>query len=216
VRLSSFKFSYFLLFTFNFILVGGTVHAQERVKEVNRLERFLQSLSTFQAAFEQELIGEDGEVIEKSTGVVYIKRPGKFHWHYREPYSQYLISDGKSLWIYDEDLEQVTIRDITGTMENTPAAILGGEVDIEKHYAVVDAKDTGKLDWLKLVPRDNESQYESVRLGFRQDRVAALVLFDSFGQETRISFLDARYNPELNDSLFEFVPPEDVDVIDDR
>lgn len=188
----------------------------EEDKESDKLEQFLEGLESFSAAFEQELIGEDGEVIEKSVGVMYLKRPGKFHWNYHEPYSQYLISDGKNLWVYDEDLEQVTVRDITGSMEDTPAAVLGGDVDIDKHYVVVDDEKAGELDWLELTPRDTESQYETLRLGFQNDRIAAMVLFDSFGQETRITFLDSQRNPELDTSLFRFEPPDDVDVIDDR
>ncbi|MEX2525474.1 MAG: outer membrane lipoprotein chaperone LolA [Gammaproteobacteria bacterium] len=180
------------------------------------MEKFLDGLDSFQAAFEQTLLGEDGEALEKSVGVVYIKRPGRFHWHYYEPYSQYLISDGKNLWVYDEDLEQVTIRDIAGSMKDTPAAILGGEVDIDEHYVVIDEEDEGDIDWLELTPRDIESQYETLRLGFQENLLAAMILFDSLGQETRISFLHSQRNPELKRSLFRFEPPENVDVIDDR
>ncbi len=184
--------------------------------DLNKLEQFLKGLETFQAAFEQTLLGEDGEVIEKSVGVVYIKRPGRFHWNYYEPYSQYLISDGKSLWVYDEDLEQVTVRDVTGTMENTPAAILGGDVDIDEHYVVIDEQDQGEIDWIELTPRNIESQYKTIRLGFRDDRLAEMHLFDSLGQQTEIAFLDSKHNPELEDGLFDFQPPAGVDVIDDR
>lgn len=209
------RFSGFLLVTCHLLLVTVCVKAAEE-HDINKLERFLEGLETFQAEFTQTLLGQDGEIMEKSGGMVYIKRPGRFHWHYSEPYSQYLISNGRSLWVYDEDLEQVTIRDIGASMADSPAAILGGEEDIDRHYVVVDKEGDGDIDWIELTPRDVESQYQSIRLGFRDNRLVAMTMLDSLGQETEILFLDGKRNPELQEGLFEFQPPEGVDVIDDR
>lgn len=209
------RFNSIVLVTCHLLLVTVCAYGAEQ-NAANKLERFLEGLDTFQAAFTQTLLDEEGEVIEKSTGEVYIKRPGKFHWQYHEPYSQYLISDGRNLWVYDEDLDQVTIRDIAGSMEDTPAAILGGEVAIDQHYVVVDGQDDGEIDWLELTPRNTDSQYERLRLGFEAEKLKVMVLFDSFGQETRITFLDSQRNSGLDETLFRFEPPEGVDVIDDR
>ena len=206
----------FSLFTLIFLLIGSAVYAQDDVTEPNRLEHFLDNLETFSAGFEQILSNEFGEEIETSVGVVYLMTPGKFHWAYYEPYSQFIISNGITLWIYDEDLEQVTIRRMSDSIENSPAAVLGGDIDIDAHYVVIDLEAKDGINWLELTPRDNDSQYDSIRLGFNNENLAEMILFDNLGQETRIRFLDAKRNLTLDHSLFVFDPPEGVDVIDDR
>ena len=206
------KSPFIQLVTFCFLLFS---HFSVQAKD-NKLDQFLNKLETFSAGFEQTLVNEYGEEIEKSVGVVYLKTPGKFHWVYYEPYSQFIISDGITLWIYDEDLEQVTIRNISDSIENSPAAILGGDIDIDAHYVVIDMGKSKGLSWLELTPRDIDSQYNSVRLGFKGNELAAMTLFDNLGQETRIRFLDSRRNPTLKNSLFTFEPPEGIDVIDER
>ncbi len=187
--------------------------AQDKPKQ---LDNFLKGLETFSAAFEQTVFNQAGEELEKSVGVMYMRRPGMFHWAYWEPYVQYLISDGVTLWVYDEDLEQVTIRDIGSVMEASPAAILGGEIDIDTQYVVIELEAAEGKDWLELTPRDVESQYSSIRLGFQQGQLVRMILFDSLGQITQIKLLDAKRNTTLNIELFQFTVPDGVDVIDSR
>jgi outer membrane lipoprotein carrier protein len=182
----------------------------------NPLETFIGDLNTFSAGFEQTLMNELGEEMERSVGALYVERPGKFHWAYWEPFPQLIVSDGRSLWIYDEDLEQVTIKDVTASIDDSPAALLGGDVDVDAHYVVIEVGETEGIRWLELTPRDIESQYETVRLGFRDGDLAAMELFDNLGQKTRIAFQDIRRNPSLERRLFEFTPPEGVDVVDER
>jgi len=194
------------------VCVNGTVQ-----DGANKLQKFLQGLETYQARFTQTLLGENDEELETSTGTVYLERPGKFRWHYTDPYSQYLISDGHTLWVYDKDLEQVTIRNIDASMENSPASILGGDLDIDKYYEVNQlGREQDGSDWVELVPRNSDSQYKSVRLGFRDGQLSRMMLFDSLGQMTDIRFSDSRRNSELDETLFHFEPPAGVDVIDSR
>jgi len=148
--------------------------------------------------------------------VMYLKRPGEFHWSYWEPYSEDIISDGRSIWVYDKDLKQVTIRDATSSLGDSPAAVLAGNVDINKYYVVIDLGVTDGTDWLELTPRDVNSQYKSVRLGFSGDKLTAMILFDDLGNKTQINFLNPRVNMHLDDALFRFTPPKGVDVIDSR
>jgi outer membrane lipoprotein carrier protein len=190
--------------------------APEEANPSNPLETFLADLDTFSAGFEQTLLNELGEELEKSLGALYVERPGKFHWAYWEPFPQLIVSDGRSLWIYDEDLEQLTIRDVTASIDDSPAALLGGDVDVDLHYVVIDAGETEGVRWIDLTPRDIESQYETVRLGFREGELAGMELFDNLGQKTRITFQDVRRNPPLEPRLFGFTPPEGVDVVDER
>ena len=182
----------------------------------NKLNTFLKDLDTFSAAFEQQLLNEYGEELERSVGVVYLRRPGMFHWSYWEPYTQQIISDGETLWIYDEDLEQVTIRDVLESIEDTPAAILSGNIDIKEHYIIVELDAEQDIEWLELTPRNIDSQYNSVRLGFRTMSLAAMILFDNLGQKTRIDFKNPKRNPRLERKQFQFSLPEGIDVIDSR
>ena len=122
-----------------------------------RLDHFLDGLETYSAAFRQQLFNESGEELEKSLGVFYLRRPGMFYWAYYEPYSQMIISNGITLWVYDEDLEQVIIRNIGDSLGQSPAAILGGNVKIADHYVVIDAGKSEELDWMELTPRDIEA-----------------------------------------------------------
>ena len=181
-----------------------------------KLDAFLTGLQTLEADFTQRLLNQYGEELESSNGVLYLKRPGKFHWSYVEPYSQKLISDSKTLWVYDEDLEQLTIRDITGLLEDSPAAILGGDMDIDAHYIVAEQLNEGGERWLELTPRDTESQYHGIRLTFADTTLEQMILFDSLGRTTQIVFDNLVRNPDIDESLFQFAAPEGIDVIDAR
>ena len=181
-----------------------------------KLDAFLTGLQTLEADFTQRLLNQYGEELESSNGVLYLKRPGKFHWSYVEPYSQKLISDSKTLWVYDEDLEQLTIRDITGLLEDSPAAILGGDMDIDAHYIVSEQLNEDGERWLELTPRDTESQYHGIRLTFADTTLEQMILFDSLGRTTQIVFDNLVRNPDIDESLFQFAAPEGIDVIDAR
>ena len=182
----------------------------------NPLDVFLDGLETFSAEFEQKLIDASGEVLEASRGSVLLRRPGMFSWSYREPYTQKIISDGKSLWVYEEDLEQVTISDASAAVEDTPALIFSGRYRIDEHYVINELEDDAGLAWLELTPRNLESQYRALRLAFSGAELSGMILFDSLGQTLLISFENTRRNPELERELFRFTPADNIDVIDAR
>jgi outer membrane lipoprotein carrier protein len=182
----------------------------------SHLDKFLFGLETFQASFEQTLLNQYEEEIEKSRGIVQLRRPGMFHWTYTEPYEQNLISDGVNLWVYDKDLEQVSIRDISNILEDSPAAILGGEIVIDAHYVVIEYPGTDDSNWLELTPRDIESQYSAIRLQFLSGELVKMILFDALGQITQIELRELQRNIDIGINVFQFTPPESVDVIDSR
>jgi len=192
------------------------VNAEENSSPANVLDSFLDGLQTYSAAFEQEIYDDTGKLLEKSDGVFYMRRPGMFHWAYYDPYSQMLISDGVNLWIYDEDLDQVIIKNIANQIGNSPAAILGGNVNINDFYVVIRLDSDDDLDWLELTPRDIDSEYKTIQLGFKDNQLLKMVLLDNLGQKNVITFLDTKRNPSLNLELFTFEPPQGVDVIDNR
>lgn len=209
--------SVLLMLTGIFVPAYSQDNANEAVPPAhNQLKIFLTDLNTFTAEFEQTLFNEASEVLESSAGVVTLVRPGKFHWAYTQPYSQYLISDGKDLWIYDEDLAQVTVSAISEAIEKSPASVLAGDTELEDNYIITNLGNLDGADWVELASADPESQYNSIRLGFNGQQLFGMVLFDNLGQTTRIVFKNGKRNLPVAASLFEFKPPEGVDVIDNR
>lgn len=208
-------FNYKILFVIIFYISSCTfVYAEERV---DPLKVFLKEFETLQADFTQTLLNENGEQLEKTTGTLYLQQPGKFNWHYKEPYIQKIITNGDVLWIYDEDLEQLTIRRFDSEMiEKTPAAIILGNSRLEQHFVQVDLGNIEGFNWVELTPRDLEAQYKSIRIGFDVKRLGMMIIADNLGQTTRIDFNNANKNTKLTPELFNFETPEGVDVIDER
>jgi outer membrane lipoprotein carrier protein len=151
-------------------------------EETGHIQIFLQGLETLQVNFRQTLHNEQGEKLETSNGVLYLQRPGKFNWSYEDPYKQQIITDSETLWIYDEDLEQVTIRDVSGSMKQTPASIIVGEENVEDYFVMIDMGEIEGFDWVELTPRDIEAQYSSIRFGFDQDNLGMMVIYDNLGR----------------------------------
>ncbi len=175
---------------------------------------YLDSLQSFTASFTQQRFDEDGELLETLAGEAYIERPGRFRWAYGEPYVQLIVSDGATLWIYDEDLEQVTVNSVTETGAGSPAALLGRESDVAAHYAItaLPAADDGYA-WYRLESKEATSDFSAIALGFADGEVRAMRLTDNLGQLTALSFDDVTRNEDVDDALFHFAPPAGVDVV---
>lgn len=208
-------YKYKILFIIIFCISNSAIiSAAERV---DPLKVFLKEFETLQADFTQTLLNEDGEELEKTTGTLYLQQPGKFNWHYKEPYVQKIITNGELLWIYDEDLEQLTIREFQSDMiEKTPAAIILGDSRLEQHFIQVDLGNIEGFNWVELTPRDLEAQYKNIRIGFDAKRLGMMIIVDNLGQTTRIDFNSVNKNTTLAVELFNFDIPANVDVIDER
>lgn len=183
---------------------------------VDHLQRFFDEVKTFGANFDQIVMDEGLNIVEETNGQMWIARPGRFRWDYSSPSEQKIVGDGDRIWLYDKDLEQVTVRSQSETVGRTPAILLAGSGDLAQSYDVEDLGPQGQSSWVGLTPKDGESQFESVRIGFDMDgRLVVMELVDGFGQTTRISLHDAKENSDLDPVLFAFEPPEGVDVIDE-
>ena len=182
----------------------------------NPLEAFLEGLETFAADFEQRLTDESGAELEISRGRLRLRRPAMFFWSYREPYAQTIVSDGATLWIYDEDLAQLIIKDAPDSVADAPALLFSGDEDLADHYEMVERQGDSGLRWLELTPKDPEAQYSGLRLAFSAGALRGLTLSDSLGQNTLILLHKTERNPPLAPELFRFSPPEGVDLIDLR
>lgn len=182
---------------------------------LDSLRYFFSDIQTFEANFGQEVLDETMEAIDSGRGRVMIKRPGLFLWDYEPPEAQKIIGDGDRVWIYDVDLEQVTVRDQQQSLGRTPALLLAGTQDIEQNYTIIDIGTQGRFDWVNLIPVDEESGFTEVRIGFEDNRLRLMELLDNLGQRTRMSFVDLKENQPISDTVFDFVPPDGVDVIDE-
>ncbi|MGD8588520.1 MAG: outer membrane lipoprotein chaperone LolA [Chromatiales bacterium] len=179
------------------------------------LKQFLQGLTTLEADFQQTLEQPDGGGVIFSSGTFYLKRPGKLRWEYDPPNDQLIVADGKRIWLYDKELEQVSHRSQKAALEGTPAQLLSSTGPLEQHFEIKDLGVQAGLNWLELLPRDKDSQFHSLRLGLDDKQLLRMEMADNFGQTTRFEFSHMQRNPQLDDELFDFTPPSTVDLIGD-
>lgn len=179
------------------------------------LEKFLSGLQTLSGKFEQNLYDENGSLLEKSRGRMYIQRPNKFRWIYQKPYYQLIVADGKKVWIYDKDLEQVTVKTLDKTLGKTPAFLLSRHRKVETDFVVnqLPSKEKG-ITRLELIPKkETKTQFETMRINLRDNTLVSFEFMDSLGQTTRINFTRLKRNRRIRDRVFRFTPPAGVDII---
>ena len=180
---------------------------------VDQLHRFLDSTRTLKAEFAQIVIANNGRKPQQSSGVLSISRPGKLRWEIIKPYAQLIVGDGEKFWIYDQELQQVTVRKAGQAIGSSPAALLSGSNDLEKNFTLKDAGNAEGLSWLEATPKGTDSGFEKIRMGFAGADLKAMELSDNFGQTTQISFTRLERNPNLPAANFKFTPPPGVDLI---
>tara|TARA_B100001996_G_C18619515_1_gene577081 strand:- start:74 stop:700 length:627 start_codon:yes stop_codon:yes gene_type:complete len=199
----------FLIFIYLIIVQASSANNN------NPLQYFLTDLNTLEAKFFQTLINENGDKLEKTEGILYLKTPSSFFWHYQKPYAQKIISNGNKLWIFDEDLEQVTIKNIDNKIEQTPAGIILGNQSIKEHFVQVNMGIIDSYDWIELTPKDLDAQYKSIKIGFNNDNLGMMIIVDNLEQITRIDFADAKKNIKLSSEIFNFIVPDNIDIFDE-
>ncbi|OYY95990.1 MAG: outer membrane lipoprotein carrier protein LolA [Hydrogenophilales bacterium 28-61-23] len=181
-----------------------------------RLEAFVDSTKGLKANFTQTVIDRAGRKTQEASGNLYFSRPGKFRWIYQKPYAQVIVGDGKKLWIHDEDLDQVSVRKLDQALGDSPAALLAGDNNIEKLFALKDGGIKDGIEWLEATPKSKEGSFEKVRMGFKGDDLQVMELKDNFGQTTLLRFSNLQRNPPMGANLFRFTPPKGADIIGDR
>ncbi|WP_052469945.1 outer membrane lipoprotein chaperone LolA [Thiolapillus brandeum] len=178
------------------------------------LDRFLDGLETLRAEFAQEVIDTETNQVSHSTGVFYLSRPNRFRWVYEGEYPRYIIADGKTIWLVEEDLQQVSQRSQKAVLEGTPAGLFAKKLDLDKEFEVKDVGQRMGLSWLRLRPRSEDSQFEQILLAFEGDKLSRMEMADRLGQVTRFDFFKMQRNLPLQDSLFRFVAPPGYDILD--
>ena len=183
---------------------------------IEKLKAFAEQTQSARASFTQTVRDKNGATVQTASGRIVFQRPGKFRWEYEKPYQQTLVGDGQKLWVYDKDLNQVTVKKLEGALGSSPAALLAGSNEIDQYYNL-DAKGTkGGLDWLEAFPRDEDSMFSKVRMGFKGNTLDTMELYDHLGQVTVIRFGKLERNPKLAAGVFTFTPPAGADVIEDQ
>jgi len=180
---------------------------------VERFQSYLRGTQTARADFEQKVFDSERKLVQQSKGSFSFLRPGRFRWNYAQPYAQLIVGDGARVWIYDEDLNQVTVRAMAKALGSTPAALLAGAADVERAFELADAGSRDGLEWLEAKPREREAGFERIRLGMGTVGVQAMELTDHFGQTTVLRFSNVVRNPQLDPASFRFVPPKGADVL---
>ncbi|MFA0812122.1 outer membrane lipoprotein chaperone LolA [Microbulbifer epialgicus] len=177
------------------------------------LSKLLQPLSALSGNFKQTLKDERGKVTQESNGNFSVQRPGKLRWKTGEPYAQLLVTNNKTLWLYDPDLEQVTVRPVDARMKETPALLLGGKVEDIRNSFNVNLKD----GVYHLTPKNPKAPFKAMEIHFSENGLPSLMTVrDSMGQTTKIEFSGVKANPKLSASIFNFKPPAGTDIIKDE
>ena len=184
------------------------------------LEGFMKGAKTGRADFSQTVTspGKDGQApkVKTSSGSFEFQRPGNFRFDYKRPFEQTIVADGKTLWLYDVDLNQVTQRSQSQVLGSTPAALLASAPDLsalKADFKLSSAPEQGGLKWVLAEPKAKDGQIKSVRVGFAGDTLATLDITDSFGQRSVLTFTNMQVNTQLAPATFQFKPPAGADVV---
>ncbi len=198
-------------FVFTLWLALGLTPASATAADL--VSEWFSGLESIQADFSQQVFDSSGEQMQDSQGKVWIQRPGRFRWDYRTPYHQLIVSDGKRLWTYDEDLEQATVKDLDAALSSTPAMLLSGYRPLGEIMTWEADGESGGLKWYRLRPRAADASVERVRIGFAGRQLDTIEVVDGFGNHTRIRFSAMQRNHKLDSDLFHIQLPEGTDVI---
>ncbi len=209
------KIHIFALFVWAGIGMAGLISPLAGASSLDSLKAFLSEVKSGKAHFKQLVLDKKMTTLQEASGTMSFSRPGKFRWIYEKPYEQLIVGDGAKLWMYDVDLKQVTVKQMDRAIGSSPAALLAGSNEIEQHFDLKDLGKRGSLEWLEATPKDKESTFEGVRMGFVGKGLDTMELRDHFGQTTIIRFSDFERNPKLSPDLFKFTPPKGADVIGD-
>jgi outer membrane lipoprotein carrier protein len=177
------------------------------------VEKYLSGLASWSADFKQTIDDGHGKVVRSAAGKLSLQKPGKFRWDYTEPSEQVILADGREIWFYDKDLQQANVRDMDASLANTPAVLLSGGGPLSSQFDVTALPPSDGLEWYQLIPKHPDTDFQLVRIGFRNGDLATMFLADKLNQVTQLTFSNAKRNAKFAPDLFTFVPPPGVDVI---
>jgi outer membrane lipoprotein carrier protein len=203
---------FFQLFLASFVVAA---HAQSTAP-ATALDAYLSNLKTLRAEFTQVVTDGQRQVVQKARGVLSIKRPGRFRWELTPDGGaapQLMVADGKNLWFYDQDLEQVSVKSAATALTATPASLLSGDGKLGEFF---DVRPDGKSDgftWVRVVPKRADADFREARLAFKTTDLKRMVLKDKLGQTVTLDFVSSARNAPVADADVTFQPPAGADVI---
>ena len=180
---------------------------------VDTLKEFVREVKTGRAAFTQTVTAPDGVKRRSSSGSFEFARPNRFRFAYAKPFEQVIVADGQKVWIFDADLNQVSVRAFNSALGATPAALLAGG-SLEKDFDLSNQPSKDGVDWALATPKNKDGAFQSVRVGFKGKTLAAIEITDSFGQRSLLLFTQMLANPVIASDAFRFTPPAGADVIE--
>lgn len=186
--------------------------AAAQADAIDTLKAFVSDVKTGRARFTQVVTSPDGAKKKTSNGSFEFARPNRFRFAYAKPYEQLIVGDGQKIWLHDPDLNQVTVRPMSETLGATPAALLAGS-SLDKDFNLKALPDEAGLQWVQATPKQKDSGFQSVKVGFRGKQLAAVEIVDSFGQRSRLDFAQVEANASLPADRFRFTPPPGADVL---
>ncbi len=179
------------------------------------LDEFARDLQGLRGEFSQRVLDADGREIERSAGLVAIAVPRLFRWEYQTPFPQLIVADGERVFIYDPDLEQVTVRRQSDEEQASPLAALIEPGALERQFEVEFSEPDGDLQWVRLTPRGEETAFAVADIALRGRELLEMRMTDSLGQRTEIRFAGWQRNPAFERGAFRFVPPPGVEMVGD-
>lgn len=192
------------------LLFSPLIGAQDAASTLTGL---LQGYQSFSARFEQISRSDQNVNAEILEGQLHVERPDKFRWETQIPFPQLIISDSSYLWIYDPDLEQATRKNLS-SQSNGAALILNGKTaELKQQFEIYQLIDTENEALFELIPKDENSNFQRLRLFFSNGIMSEMLLQDALGQQTTILFHNPEINISLDPALFQFEPDDTTDVI---
>ncbi|MFA6120250.1 MAG: outer membrane lipoprotein chaperone LolA [Sideroxydans sp.] len=180
----------------------------------DKLKSFISATRSAQANFTQEVKDKNGKRLQSASGTMQFVRPSKFRWEYRKPYAQLIVGDGQKFWMYDADLNQVTVKRLDAALGSSPAALLSGSNEIERGFVLSNIQGRDGLEWLQAKPKSNETTFEKILMAFNaKSQLVVMELHDAFGNHTVLRFSELVKNPPMSPQRFKFVPPKGADVL---
>ncbi len=191
---------------------GLLVASGSQADAVDSLREFAQNVKSGKATFTQTVTSVDGAKKKTSSGQFEFVRPNRFRFVYAKPFEQHIVADGQKVWLYDVDLNQVTVRPLAQALGATPAALLAG-VTLDKEFELKAAPAAEGFEWVLATPKVKDGPIQSLRVGFKGHDLAALDIVDAFGQRSALRFSALEQNIKLPEDQFRFTPPKGADVI---
>jgi outer membrane lipoprotein carrier protein len=194
-------------------LVASTAFAATGARA--RLDTFAHGLHSLRGNFSQTVYDAHGNITGSSHGTLALQAPRLFRWQVTDPYQQLIVADGKKVWVYEPDLQQVTVRDQGAEEAHSPLTVLTDLSQLDTEFKATDAGTRDGLEWLRLVSHSKDPQFEYADIGFDASGPRRMIFKDTLGNRTEIAFSGWERNPGLPSSTFAFVPPKGTDVVGD-